>query len=390
MDFTPLTTVVFWGCLGLVAFAYLGYPLMIAGLAACFGKRPRVHREPGEFPMVSLLIAAHNEESEIEERIRSALAMDYPPGRLEIVIASDGSSDATPAIVRRYEARGVRLLDYPMRRGKAAVLNAAMTEVSGEIVVLSDANTHMEPRALKRIVRWFADSQIGVVCGRLVLHDPERGRNVDSVYWKYETFLKKQESRLGALLGANGAIYAIRHECYRPLPEGTIVDDFVIPLQAKLATGCSIIYDSEATAHEVTPDAIGSEFHRRARIGAGGLQSLGLLWPLLNPRRGWVAFTFFSHKLLRWACPFFLLALLGSNVALADAPLYRGLLIGQMAFYLVSVLAAFLPARPRLLRLLRLTTMFTGMNTALLVGYWRWLRGRQKGIWKPTARLMQA
>jgi cellulose synthase/poly-beta-1,6-N-acetylglucosamine synthase-like glycosyltransferase len=270
------------------------------------------------------------------------------------------------------------------------VLNAAMAEVHGDIIVLSDANTHMEPHALKRMVRWFADPQIGVVCGRLVLHDLESGRNVDGVYWKYETFLKKNESRLGALLGANGAIYAIRRDSYRPIPEGTIVDDFVIPLQAKLATGCSIIYDSEATAHEVTPSAIACEFNRRTRIGAGGLQSLGVLWPLLDPRRGWIAFTFFSHKLLRWACPFFLLAVLGSNIALADDPLYRALLIGQMAFYLVSVLAAFLPAQPRLLRPLRLTTMFTGLNTALLVGYWRWIRGRQKGVWKPTARLMQA
>lgn len=390
MDFTPLTAVVFWSCLALIAFSYIGYPIIIACLAACFGKRSQIQQEPGDLPLVSLLIAAHNEEAEIEERIRSALAMDYPPGRLEIVIASDGSSDATPAIVRRYEERGVRLLDYPMRRGKAAVLNAAMAEVTGDIIVLSDANTHMEPQALKRIVRWFADPQTGVVCGRLVLHDPERGRNVDSVYWKYETFLKKNESRLGALLGANGAIYAIRRECYRPIPAGTIVDDFVIPLLAKMATGCSIIYDCEARAHEVTPNAIVSEFHRRSRIGAGGLQSLGLLWPLLNPRRGWIAFTFFSHKLLRWACPFFLLALLGSNIALADAPLYCWLLIGQMAFYVVSVLAAFLPARPRLLRPLRLTTMFIGMNTALLVGYWRWLRGRQKGIWNPTARLLRA
>jgi cellulose synthase/poly-beta-1,6-N-acetylglucosamine synthase-like glycosyltransferase len=390
MDTTAFATALFWTCLSLVVFAYLGYPLLIGLLGTCFGTRRCPPAGADDWPTVSLLIAAHNEEAEIEERIQSALAMDYPADRLEIVIASDGSSDATPAIVRRHAKRGVRLLDYPQRRGKAAVLNAAMTEVNGEIVLLSDANTHIDPHALRSMVRWFADPQVGVVCGRLILHDPERGRNVDSVYWNYETFLKKNESRLGALLGANGAIYAIRRQCYRPIPNNTIVDDFVIPLRAKLQTGCAIVYDCEATAHEVTPRAIGCEFHRRARIGAGGLQSLGLLWPLLDPRRGWIAFTFFSHKVLRWACPFFLLALLASNFALADQLPYTAFLLAQLAFYAVSLLAAFLPAQPRLLRLLRLTTMFTGMNAALLVGYWRWFCGRQKGVWKPTAQLMQA
>src|SRR5262249_30950742 len=147
-----------------------------------------------------------------------------------------------------------------------------------------------------------------VVCGRLVLTDPATGCNVDSYYWRYETFLKRCEGRLGALLGANGAIYAIRRELYTPIPGNTIVDDFVIPLRAKLRTGCRIVYDGDAVAREETPPNVGAEFHRRSRIGAGGFQSIGLLWRLLNPRSGWVAFTFFSHKILRWVCPFFLVA----------------------------------------------------------------------------------
>src|SRR5262245_23212365 len=243
MDMTTLLAVGFWVCLGLVAYTYVGYPVVIWCLARLFGQRRHRPAAPAEFPTVTLLIAAHNEEAEIEERIRSALATDYPASRLEIIIASDGSSDATPAIVRRYADRGVRLLDYSQRRGKAAVLNAAMREATGSIILLSDANTHIDAPALRCMVRWFADPQIGVVCGRLILHDPARGRNVDSVYWSYETFLKQNESRLGALLGANGAIYAIRRSCYHPIPDGTIVDDFVIPLLAKLRTGCAIIYD---------------------------------------------------------------------------------------------------------------------------------------------------
>jgi cellulose synthase/poly-beta-1,6-N-acetylglucosamine synthase-like glycosyltransferase len=224
-----------------------------------------------------------------------------------------------------------------------------------------------------------------------VLCTPEAGRNADSIYWRYETFLKRCESRLGALLGANGAIYAIRKKLYAPIPEDTLVDDLVIPLLTKLRTGCKIIYDCDAIAWEETPPDVASEFHRRARIGAGGFQSIGMLWRLLDPRRGWVAFTFLSHKVLRWFCPFFLLGMLASNVALAfGSPFYRALLAGHVGFYAASAVMAFLPAQAGSWKLLRLTTMFTGMNLALLVGFWRWLRGVQGGAWRRTARTAEA
>src|SRR5205823_14619527 len=149
-----------------------------------------------------------------------------------------------------YAGRGIRLLDYSERQGKAAVLNSAFAELSGEIVLLSDANTQTDPAALRKIVRWFRQPAVGVVCGRLVLTDPRTGRNVDSLYWRYETFLKRCEGRLGALLGANGGIYAIRKAFFTPIPAGTVLDDFIIPLLAKLRTGCTILYDDEAVAQE--------------------------------------------------------------------------------------------------------------------------------------------
>src|SRR5207244_3480535 len=155
---------------------------------------------------MTLLIAAHDEAEVIGERLENALAVDYPAGKFEIVVASDGSSDATAAIVRSFADRGVRLLDYHPNRGKSATLNAAWNEIHGELVLLSDANTFIEPGAPKRLARWFDDASIGAVCGRLVLVDPASGRNVDGLYWRYETFLKLCESRLDALLGANGAI----------------------------------------------------------------------------------------------------------------------------------------------------------------------------------------
>jgi cellulose synthase/poly-beta-1,6-N-acetylglucosamine synthase-like glycosyltransferase len=359
-------------------------------LARWFGRQvqpPTIADE--DLPTLSVLIAAYNEEAVIEERVQNALLMDYPKDKLEIVVASDGSSDATPAIVARYADRGVCLLHCPERRGKAATLNSAVSKLTGEIVLLSDANTHTDRDAGRQLVRWFQDSQVGVVCGRLVLTDPETGKNADSLYWQYETFLKRCEGRLGALLGSNGAIYAIRRELFTPIPPDTLVDDLMIPLQAKLQTGCAIIYESAAIAREETAPDVRAEFHRRSRIGAGGFQSIQRLWPLLNPRRGWIAFTFFFHKILRWLCPFFMLGMLATNVILCQEPFYLALLFAQFGFYLLSMLAVFVPAQFRSLKPLRLTTMFTSMNLALLVGFFRWLRGNHRGVWRRTARLAE-
>ena len=376
-------------CAAAVLYAYLGYPVMVWSLSRWFGNRRSAPAVPNErLPSVSLLIVAHNEEAEIEKRIVNALALDYPREKLEVVVASDGSTDRTNEIVCRYLDRGVRLLAYPERRGKAAVLNSAFAELRNEIVILSDANTYTAAESARSLASWFADPEVGVVCGRLILTDPRTGGNVDSLYWKYETFLKKCESRLGALLGSNGGIYAIRKSLFQGIPNDTIVDDFVIPLLARKRTGCQIVYDKNASATEETPETIAAEFRRRSRIGAGGFQSIGRLRGLLHPRHGWVAFTFWSHKVLRWLCPFFLIGAFAANAALAafGNPLFVGMLLAQVGFYTTAVLANWLPARPRCLRVFRLATMFTMMNAALLVGFFRWLFGTQKGVWKRTER----
>jgi cellulose synthase/poly-beta-1,6-N-acetylglucosamine synthase-like glycosyltransferase len=374
-------------------YAYVLYPPLIWVLARTCGRKPQFPVIPDDqFPTVTLLISAYNEETVIADRLENALRMDYPRDRMRIVVASDGSSDSTADVVARYTNRGVRLLNYAKRRGKASVLNSAMAEIDSDLVLLSDANTHIDPAAPRKLAQWFAGANVGAVCGRLVLTDPATGKNVDSLYWKYETFLKKCEGRLGALLGSNGAIYAIRRSLYVEIPPETIVDDFVIPLLAKQESDCGIIYDCEATATEESAPDVAAEFRRRARIGAGGFQAIGLLWRLLNPRHGWVAFTFLSHKILRWICPFLLVGmLLGSGLLTLvqqHSSLYRNLLAAQLAFYLLSWVLTFLPT-PRLLKPLRLAPMFTGMNLALLVGFWRWIRGAQKGAWERTARLAE-
>jgi cellulose synthase/poly-beta-1,6-N-acetylglucosamine synthase-like glycosyltransferase len=382
-----LLIILFWSCAGLVTFAYAGYPVVVWLLTRLFGRVPAPPPiESADLPSVSLLIAAHNEEADIEARIANALALRYPKGELEIVIASDGSTDRTNEIAGRYADRGVRLLAFPVNRGKAAVLNAAVPRLRGDVVVLSDANTHMESDAVWRLAPWFADPTVGVVCGKLILTDSETGRNADGLYWKYETFLKACEGRLGALVGCNGAIYAIRKDLFPGDRGGAIIDDFVIPLEARRRSGCRIVFDPEALAREETAPDLRAEFRRRARIGAGGFQSMARLWPLLSPAHGWVSFTFLCHKVLRWLSPFCLVGMLIANLLLVGVSGYDYVLAAQGGFYLMAVAGARVPGRPRAFRVLKLATMFMTMNLALLVGYIGWATGAQRGTWQRTPR----
>ena len=383
---TVVLAVVFWVSVALVAYVYAGYPLLLGICARLFGRRRQPPPAAGEPPRISVIIAARNEESVIGERVQNLLDLDYPADRLEILIASDGSTDRTCEIVRQFASPRVRLFAFETNRGKAAVLNDMVAAAQGEILLLSDANTMMNRAAASRVARWFADPAVGVVCGRLVLVDPETGNNVDGLYWKYETFLKECEARLGALLGANGAIYAMRRTLFPALGERIAVDDFVIPLLARLRSGTTIVYEPEAYACEETPAEIRAEFTRRSRIGAGGFQSLTLLWPLLALSWGWTAFAFLSHKVLRWAGPFFLLAALASSAVLMREPLFAVAWWAQTLLYAIAALGYFSPRKGGIYRFVRLTTMFAAMNLALLNGFYLWVTARQGGAWQRTAR----
>lgn len=383
-----IATIVFWLCLAGVLYTYVLYPALIWALARVFGREPDydVDLAGGEPPFISVLIAAHNEEAVIAERIVNALALDYPASRIEIVIASDGSTDRTTEVVRRLADPRMKLIEFSTRRGKASVLNAVVPTLAGEIVILSDANTTFEPSVARRFAAWFRDPSVGVVVGRLILIDPVAGRNVDSLYWRYETFLKRCEGRLGALLGANGGVYAIRRSLFAPLRADTLVDDFVLPLQMRLATGCDIVYDTSIVASEETPPGIGDEFRRRSRIGAGGFQSIGVLWPLLSPLRGWIALSFASHKVLRWCVPFLLLGALASNLVLLKHGWYQASLSAQGLFYGAAVAGSMTTGSGLAARFLRLISLFTGMNIALLAGFGRWALGVKSGTWQRTRR----
>jgi cellulose synthase/poly-beta-1,6-N-acetylglucosamine synthase-like glycosyltransferase len=378
--------ILFWLLAALAVYPYVIYPVLVTALSWAFGRNNSLpSADDDALPSVSILIVAHNEEKFIRSRLENALATRYPSDKLEIVIASDGSTDATVRIVEEFAAAGVKCLDFTERRGKTAALRAAAEEVRGDVVILSDANSFFRQGAVKAMASWFLKPSVGVVCGRLVLADDKNNKNCDGLYWRIETWLKQCESRLGALLGTNGAIYAIRRELLRHLPSGAIVDDFELPLTAKLHTGCDLVFESSAVADEETAPGIANEFGRRARIGAGAFQSLERLYPLLNPARGWISLTFISHKVLRWMGPFVLVGVAAANVALLDQPFYVALMWLQSAFYIFALIGLLMPvgAWPKFARL---PTLFVTVNLALLCGFYRWLFGRGSAVWEPTRR----
>jgi hypothetical protein len=227
---------------------------------------------------------------------------------------------------------------------------------------------------------------VGAVCGELSLIDPKDGRNVDGVYWRLENFLKRCESRLGGLLGANGAIYAVRRSLIEPIPDDTLVDDFVLPLTIKLRTGCEIVYEPRARGIEETASDLAAEFRRRVRIGTGGFQCIARLWRLLNPARGWVALAFLSHKILRWLGPFCLVGVLLGNALLLGRPFYRATLVMQALLYAVAAAGRLVRGPSQLARWARVPALFVSVNLALLVGFRRWLRGSGSGTWERTSR----
>ena len=379
-----MATVAFWAAALLLAQTYFLYPLWLLLLSRLRPAWRGTQAGPGAWPTVSLVVAAHDEASCIEEKLCNSLALDYPPDRLEVLIGSDGSIDGTDALVRAYPDPRVQLSAAP-RAGKTSVLNRCIPAARGEVVVLSDANTRIEPGALKALVRHFADPEVGAVCGRLQLYNPTRAEYEESAYWKYESWLKAMEGTQGAVVGANGGLYALRRELFRPLPPSTIVDDFVIALRL-LDQGYRVLYEPEALAEEETTEDYDREFARRARIAAGNFQSLGLVPGLLSPLRGFPAFAFWSHKVLRWCAPALMLVALAANAALLDQPFYRFTMAAQVGFYALALLGSMAVGPSLLRRVAGVAYYFVTMNLAIVVGFWRFLRNSQAAAWERTAR----
>jgi cellulose synthase/poly-beta-1,6-N-acetylglucosamine synthase-like glycosyltransferase len=370
--------------LGLMTYSYFGYPALL-WLLSRRAKDVTSHQVPREWPTVTIVVSAYNEEQVIGDRLENLLAIEYP--RYTILVGSDGSSDQTCEVVRRVGDRRVQLTAFPSRRGKASVLNDLIAKATGEIVVLTDANTVFERDAVRKLVATLlAHPSACAVVGQLHVHYSAEGGNYDGLYWRYETWIKRMESGFGAVLGANGAIYAIRRRQYEPLPSSAIVDDFLIPMLIHLKYGGDILFVDSARAYESCTHDVCREFVRHVRIGAGDLQALVQTWSLLSPRHGMLALAYFSHKVLRWCSPIFLLTGLIANFWLLDSWMFRVLLGGQLSAYGLALSGSFLRPVPMIGRVTSMAWYFVVLNAALLVGYLRYMFGIARPTWSTTPR----
>ncbi|GAB4528114.1 MAG: glycosyltransferase family 2 protein [Anaerolineales bacterium] len=390
----------FWLGAGLTAYSYAGYPLLVTLLARL---RPPVRfPAPSAWPPVTVLIAAYNEADVIARKIENTLALDYPPALLQILVVTDGSDDDTPQIARRYAHRGVEVLHHPERRGKMAAINRAMQAARGEIVVFSDANNLYQPDALRYLVAPFGQAGIGAVSGaKVVLEDGDTLGASEGLYWRYESFIKQQETRLGSCTGVAGEIFAIRRALFTPAPPGIINDDFYLMLQI-LRQGYRVVYAPQARSTERVSASAQDEIERRSRIVAGRYQALARAprWlPWQNPLLVW---QIVSHKFTRPLVPLGMLAALLGNLLAVKAsrrtvrpslwrlspPFGRPMLWGQAFFYLAALSGRFLPLSGKITKVFYLPRFLLDSNLAALQGLLRFARGRQTVAWQRVRRRM--
>jgi len=335
-------------------------------------------------PRVCLLIAANDEAAVIARKLRNSIALDYPSNRLQIVVASDGSQDGTDGIVRGYAPR-VQLLAHHPRRGKIAAINDAMRSIDAEIVVLSDANTFLRPDAVRKLVRNFADPEVGAVSGDVVLTGERAALGAsEDLYYRYERHLQRLESEIGSLVGVDGALYAVRAPLFVPPPPDTILDDMAIPM-AILRSGYRVVFEPEALAEEAGSGSASEEFWRKVRVVAGAVQFLVRPDSGAPLSRAQALFTLISHKALRWMSPAFAgVAFIASARLAASSAFFSSVLILELVVLLLGV-AGCVPAARRL-RFIALAHYFCLVQTAAGVGFARGLAGRQPVVWRRFAR----
>ncbi len=378
-----MATVMFWGSLAMILYVYFGYPLVLL-LAARF-RRPTRYDDTYE-PTVSLVIAAYNEEQVIREKLANALALDYPADKLEIVVASDGSTDATDCIVQSYADRGVVLRRVEPRGGKTRALNRVIPRTHGDILVLSDANTMYRPDAIQKLVRHFADPSVGAVSGDVRLVDAaDTHAHSEGLYYRYEHGLQRLESKIGSMIGVDGAMYAVARHCFRPPADHTVVDDLVISMTAA-RLGYRVLYEPQAVAIEDSTSSSEEEFRRKIRIVAGGIQAFLQGQGVPRWRQPLLLFCYVSHKLLRWALPFFLLLLLAMSWVLSSTLFYQLVLWAQGLFYGGAIGYALNVLAFRKLRWVNISYYFCLVNGAALVGCCKGLFGMQAVMWQRTQR----
>ncbi len=369
------------GLLVLFAYPFAIYPWLIRLLAR--GRRAPAGEFPeGEWPEAALIICALNEEGVIGEKIENSLALEYPDGKLRVVVVNDGSTDATGEVARRWTPR-IELIERERRRGKAANLNRVIPSRTEPVIVLSDANVFYAPDAVRRLVGRLADPEVGCASGKVALVETaEELEAPEKQYYSIEWAMQEAESAFYSMVGADGAMYALKRELFRPVPDDTIIEDLVIPLQVA-RQGKRVVFAPDAVGRERGVASLGEEFRRKVRIAAGAAQALvrGNGWPAGAPWRFWFAYV--SHKLLRWLAPFTGLAALAWAGGHAGTALSRLTLAGAAALGAAALVR--LAAGPRLTAL-DAPFYFVFGQCAQLAGFLKGLAGRQPALWSKADR----
>lgn len=379
--------VLFWTSALLMLHSYVLYPLSLRLFVRKYDLDP-TELPDAELPTIAMMVAAYNEERVIGRKIENSLALDYPADKFEILVGSDGSTDQTDRIVQSYNDPRVKLVRLGGRNGKPLVLNGLVETTRADIVSISDADVILEPQVMRLLARHFKDPTVGVAsASRYVLPDPSAElSDEERRYAVYTNAIKARESMVGGGSGGLGLCLAVRRSIYQPFAPGSANDDTTPMLWATLA-GMRTVWDVRARAFEYAGQSFGQEFKRRVRIGAGNFQTLFRYLSILHPRHGVTAYTYGSHKVIRWVFPFLMLLALVANVFLRDIDPYRTLLYVQGVFYAIAALGALLVAFR--IKLPPVTSLFhfVAMNAALFLGFFRYLKqGDRKFVWEPTAR----
>lgn len=381
----------FFLVLYLLIHSYLVYPVSIF-IIGSISKRI-ISKDQGYLPEISIIISVYNEEDVIENTIRQFLKTDYDQSKIQFVIGSDKSTDNTDIIIEKLknEIPNLEFFRFNIRRGKSQVLNDLVKYSNGEILIFSDANTIYSTDAISKLVSYFYDNKVGGVSGRLLLLDHAKALesgNLESKYWGIENWIKENEGKVGCLIGANGGIYSIRKELFTPIPtDSPVMDDFFISLKI-LEQNKLFLYEKSAVATEEIASDIKIEYNRRIRNNAIDISSIKYIKQLLKPRFGIISYALWSHKIIRWFTPVWLILLSISNLYLAFFnAFFMYLFLLQIAFYTFAYLGFLSKKLGINLIFLTLCYYFVYMNIGLLLGIVRFFRRKQTAFWQSTARI---
>ena len=374
----------FWFYLSLIIYCYFGYPICLA-LISNFKSRPVAKKEIA--PKVSIILSVWNEQDVIRRKLINLLALDYPSDSLEIIVGSDGSDDETNNIIRSFNDARIHFIERTDRRGKMIVLNELVSLARHEIIVFNDARQEIQKDAIYKLVANFADPSVGCVSGELIFRKKE-GTTAQGInlYWEYEKFMRNHEARIHSMLGATGAIYAIRKNLYHPVPKSVVLDDMYIPFRV-IESGYRAIFESEAKAFDNAAEDPKEEYRRKTRTLFGNFQIFQIFGRMFNPFKSPIAIQLFSHKLLRVVVPFLMVKLIFINLLLVNHEFYAWTMAAQILFYAMASVGLCTKGNQQgmvrnIAKLCYIPYVFCLLNFSVFIGFWRFITSKQQITWE--------